>query len=120
MKDLYVISAVVIFVMSVFTYMSFEMEALKSDVARAEAEVIKEKSRNIICNQALDTQTKEIEAQRVDYEARISAYKNMSPDVKYKVIYRDVVKDVNLTKESSCDDTKNIIDGVRTIDFSGL
>lgn len=120
MRDLYVIGAVVIVVVGIFTFMSFKMESLEADVAKAEAEVVKEKSKASMCNQALNTQSKEIEAQRIDYEARLKAYANIKPEVKYKTIYRDVVREVNLTKESNCEDTKAIIDGIRNTDINGL
>jgi len=93
---------------------------LEKELLETQKQVLKAKTQSTLYKSSLDTQSAHIESVREDYEMKIKEYKAFTPEVKYRVVYRDVVRDMNLTKESSCEDVKNIIDGVRAIDFSSL
>jgi len=70
-----------------------------------------------LCGSAKDTLVKKvsdleasIEAQRIDYDKRLKTYKNKPPRTVY------IPMDVNMTR-GNCDDVKNLIDGIRSINF---
>jgi len=91
--------------------------SLKSDITNLETELkIKNsmyeasKTQNILHETAIDSQNKQIEALRVDAlssKAKLDEWKKLPPKVKYEVIYRDVVKENNLT--GACDEIKTLI-----------
>jgi hypothetical protein len=97
-----------------WTSLSTEIVELKSALQYAN-------TNKILCDEALDSQTKLIEAQRVDYEAKMLEYNQSTPQVRYKVIYNDIIKEVNITKEdSNCEDIKQVISNIRNIDINSL
>ena len=69
---------------------------------------------------ALLSQTQEIERQAIDTQKRLEELQSIPPEVKYKTITKDVIKEIIITKEATCEDTKNLIGNVRNINLNSL
>lgn len=71
---------------------------------------------------ALEFQSQEIMDLAVDYNASMNdleIWRNKTPEVKYEKIYKYIPQEINLTR-GECNDTKQLIDAIRHIDFSEL
>ena len=120
MNNLYVLAGLSMLITFSVAYHYVTINALEKKLLKVQKDLADEIAKSTLYKSSLDTQSAHIESVREDYEMKIEEYKAFTPKVKYRVIYRDVVRDINLTKESSCEDVKNIIDSVRAIDFSSL
>jgi chromosome segregation ATPase len=81
-----------------------------STIATLQKDLLHEKTQNILHETAIDSQNKQIEDMRIDLvssKAKLDEWKKLPPRVKYEVIYRDVVKENNLT--GACDEVKTLI-----------
>lgn len=84
-----------------------EVEKYKTTVAYLEASVS-------VCKSTLTHQNEAIELQSVDVKTKEDALQKLKtkpPDVRYKVIYKDVPK-IEL-KSNECDDIKEILDSIK-------
>ena len=71
---------------------------------------------------ALLVQTKEIQKLSSDYKKAMQQYKrekNKKPKIRYKVIYKEVVQNNDISKNDD-NTTQVIIDNIRRIDYSDL
>ena len=88
-----------------------DIEKYKTTIAHIEASVS-------VCKSALAHQNEAIELQGVDIktkEAALQELKTKPPDVRYKVIYKEIP--TIETKSNECDDIKEMLDSIKA---SGL
>jgi len=69
---------------------------------------------------ALEFQTSQIEKMAIDTQKRIEELESTPPEIKYKTITKDIIKEIVITKEATCEDTKNLIGNIRNIDINSL
>lgn len=70
-------------------------------------------------NNSISRQNQEIEDIKIDYEQKLILYKKKNPKVIIKEIIKNHPVDIDLTR-GSCEDTKNVIDAISSIDFNSL
>ena len=73
-------------------------------------------------NDALNTQTAYIIELEVDYKTNVQEleeWEALPPEIRYNTIYKYMPSEV-IVERGDCNDTKNLIDSIRTIDFSKL
>lgn len=91
-----------------------EMREMRTELVYAKSQVTTFKS-SIAANNVI------IEAQKLNIDVKnkeLEEWKTKPPKVKYETIYRDVVKDSNLTGE--CDEVKKLINSVTDINLNTL
>ena len=85
-------------------------------------QLIETKASESMLKSALATQTAAIDAITVDRDASVEAlnkWKALPVEVKYVEVYKYIPLDVNLTR-GDCNDTKKLIDSIRSIDLNRL
>lgn len=71
---------------------------------------------------ALYIQSEEILEQAAEHKQsqnQLRIWKEKPPSIKYKILYKSLPKDTNLTR-GNCNDTKNILNTIRNIDYSDI
>lgn len=87
--------------------MNLEIEKHKTTIAYLDSSID-------VCKSTLTEQSEAVELGKVDIKAKEDALqkiKQQPPDVRYKVIYKDVPK-IEL-KSNECDDIKEILDSIK-------
>lgn len=115
-------------VIGLITYHYTKVSTLEYVVKRTQKELLQkhkelatERLQSNLYKSSLDKQSASIEALRVNYDARIKAIKEAKPKVKYRVIYRDVIKEVNTTKkESTCEEIRKVLRNVSNTDLNNI
>jgi hypothetical protein len=115
------IDKVLIFVIVTIGTTAFIMCGLKENsITSLEATIDRINANKARVETALLSQTQEIEKQAIDTQKRIEELQSIPPEIKYKTITKDVIKEIIITKEATCEDTKNLISNVRNIDINSL
>ena len=122
----YVSAGLVMLILGLYAIMNNTISSLRLEVTNVRAELAVALHRNSIkdinlrdMNRSISVQNTKIQSIKVDYEAKILEYKNRKPDVVYKTIVKTAPVDTNITR-GNCEDTKNIINAISTIDFNSL
>lgn len=117
--QLYILAGISIVLMGWYATYNY----MDSQINKLEKELIASSSNEMLCNEALDTQSKSIEALALDYEDRINTYENListqEPELRYKYIKEVIYKDVNSSvKERSCEEAKQIQNNTYNSDWN--
>ena len=122
----YVSATLVMTILGVYAVMSNTIGTLKTKNSELKTELATALYRNGLkdinirdMNFSITTQNIEIDRLKIDYEAKILEYESREPDIIYKTIVKRVPVDTNITR-GNCEDTKNVIDAISTIDFNSL
>lgn len=73
-------------------------------------------------NTSLNNQNKKYQILNDDYNQiliNLEAWKVKPAEIKYKIIYRDIIKEVPLDS-NTCKDVSSVLDSIRTIDLNEL
>lgn len=114
--------------LAVGVFMGVWIFLLKNDISKIDEELLKNKNKlkdtqiqSILFETSLLSQNKEIEELRVDAkekQRKIDEWKLLPPTVRYEVIYKDVIKEQNLT--GGCDELKSLINSTANINLNSL
>ena len=96
--------------LGVIITLSLQLNACRANNTKLQGDISICNANKTTCDNMLLDQNRKIEAQRIDYEKRLSDYRKAHP----KVIH--VPLDVNLTR-SNCEDIAGVIDAIRISDF---
>jgi hypothetical protein len=94
---------------------------LVKEVKQLESDLAYSKFNNSQCLSSITKQNKDIDSYKLDLETKrkeLDEWKSKPTKVRYETIYRDVIKDNNLTGE--CDEVKDIINNVSSINLNSL
>lgn len=109
----------VAFVYSSLQSKKLEIATLKQEIAAKEIFIAKLESSNAQIKLLTTKQNESIEtlkANRDEALLKLEKWKSMPPKIRYEVIY----KDREVIKSNECDDIKDTLDNVRSIDFERL
>lgn len=121
----YVIGFLVIVLLIYFGYQEYKIDRLKLDKKQLILDIDRLKLDKLLkeeeaqkCFKAIENQNKEIEfveRMRADALADLEKWKNKPPKVRYEVIYKTIGE-----PSDECNDTKSVLDAVRSLDPNGL
>lgn len=120
MFDIYKIGAVLVIVTLLLIYHFTKVSTLEDMLSKTQSKLDIATKQSNSYKESLDIQTQSIESIKSDYEVKINEFKNKPAKVRYEVIYRDILKDVNTTKGDDCNEVKQVIDNIRHINFNSL
>ena len=101
--------------------LKIEISDLRDIQSELRSELTITKSQVSTFKSSIASTNKIIEAQKLNIDAKekeLKEWKSKPTKVKYETIYRDVVKDTNLTGE--CDEVKDLINSVSTINLNTI
>jgi len=78
-----------------------------------------EKANNSTLKTSINKQNSIIQSNKTEYEGlvkKLDEWKSNPPKIKYKTIYETIYKEAS----NECNSTKDILNGVRTLDFDSL
>jgi len=116
--QLIVIGLAVTVLLGIFGYMKLEISHLQSTVDKLQKEVQLRQTNLNMCKASRAVQTQQIEDLRIDYDSKLSKYNKLlssKPKIRYKTIYRNIIRDINITDEG-CKNVKQFIDNIRNTD----
>jgi hypothetical protein len=117
----YIYAFAVAAVLAYIATLHIEINGLKSDKKDLGDKLIVARSQSVIYTSSITTQNEEIDKLKVELSFRIKELKEWKikpPTIKYKVIYRDVIKDSNLTGE--CEDVQELINNTSIVNLNSL
>ena len=94
---------------------------LRSDISSLQVDVVTADRNTAVCKLALESQTKDIEILRVDYNQSVAAlnkWKSQPADIRYNTIYKTITK-VDY-REGECNATKKLISDISNINYADL
>ena len=103
------------------TYCNIQINSLEKEVKYLNAKLITSTANNLTLRGSISSQNEKIKKYELDIQAKekeLLEWQNKPAKVKYKTIYRDIVKDSNLTGE--CDEVKSIINSIPSINLNSL
>lgn len=104
----------------------FKIGVLEGKVEARQIEMLEWRNQAVQFKSSIQRQNQLIDIQKAEYDALLAEYedwKGQPVEVKYETVnkYITVYKDRNVTVEKGeCRDTKNVIDGIKLIDFSAI
>ena len=124
-KD-YIIASLLVGMIGMWWSYSSEVETLEDDKKTLKFErnlaltsIGVHKANETTLKGSIKTQNDKITALRVSNSTKrkeLGEWKTKPPKIKYKTIYETIYKEAS----SDCNDTKDMLDSVRTIDFNSL
>lgn len=114
--QLYAIVAMVLLLASgVYSYEK-KINTLKSELLTTENKLLQSTINNSKCEDSLSNQNALIVSQKADYDTKLKEFRETPPKIRYEVIYK-TTKEV---KSNECNDTKQVINNIRNLDFDRL
>lgn len=117
----YIYTAVAAMLLVYIGMSEIKKHSLNNEVEKLRSHSIELKQQNTTCNSTLSSQNKAIDSYKLDIETKqkeLSEWKLKPTKVRYETIYKEVVKDNNLTGE--CNEVKSIINSVSNINLNSL
>ena len=109
------IALVLLLIAGITTY-EIKISNLKSDLLKTENKLLEATINNSKCKDSLSNQNSLIVSQKIDYNTKLKAFREMPPKIRYEVIYK-TTKEV---KSNECEDIKSSLDDIRSLDLDKL
>ncbi len=120
----YIAMAVAAVMAGTIGFYKFTISELEAEVALLQKSAVVTKFNYDDCKRSIDTQNKAVTAMNdiiIEKTNKLDNWKAKPAEIRYNTIYKDIyiyVDRNNTTGE--CNETKNVIDGIRHIDFSNI
>lgn len=115
---LYTVSGIAVAVSLALSYHFFTVSSLNSEIVQLQKSNKTLTTNYDLSQNKLHEQSEKILSLAVDFEKNskeLEEWKSKKPEIRYEKIYR-----YREVKSDDCEDVKNNLDGIRTIDFSKL
>ena len=110
-----------IYFKSTISVLEADRDRLAKDVKSLQIDVINADRNTAVCKLALESQTKDIEILRVDYNNSVAAldnWKSQPAEIRYNTVYKTITK-VDYSK-GECNETKELINNISNINYADL
>jgi len=117
----YVYTAVAGLVIGYVIMIKMSLSEAETKIENLRTELLNAHNQMSSLKSSLKSSNKIISDMQIDIEAKnaeLHEWRAKPPKVKYETIYRDVVRDVNLTGE--CDEVKDLINSTTSINLNSL
>ena len=117
----YIYWAIGVIAIAYITYCNTQIDSLEKEVKYLNAKLITSTTNNLTLRGSISSQNEKIEKYELDIQSKekeLLEWQNKPAKVKYETIYKEIVRDNNLTGE--CDEVKSIINSIPNINLNSL